>query len=279
MPQSPYNEPPLNLGIILNQIYGIDNKPYDSVEILWTKVARSLGIELSDYLGLEAILSRIADEGASPGGGSGFVSAEPSTDEFLKEVSLISFDNDPGLVGITDVTISYSSSRGTVDFENCDDLVSVNFPNLVSVGDGTANTYLWVSGGASFTTFSAPLLASISVSTGYAMGFQDNPLMTTLSLPSLVTLNGDLFVLFNVALANVSFPLWVPTPGRNIAVHGCALTASSVNHLLARAVASPTWGNAGETIDLEGGTNAAPTGQGILDVATLTGRGATVLVN
>jgi hypothetical protein len=38
------------------------------------------------------------------------------------------------------------------------------------------------------------------------------------------------------------------------------------------------WGG-GNTVDISGGTNAAPTGQGIADVVTLTGRGAEVITN
>lgn len=55
-----------------------------------------------------------------------------------------------------------------------------------------------------------------------------------------------------------------------------ALDSSSVNAILAFCVAH---GGSGGTLFLQGGTNAAPSGQGILDVATLIGRGWTVTTN
>ena len=56
----------------------------------------------------------------------------------------------------------------------------------------------------------------------------------------------------------------------------CALNVGSVNAILASLVAGAATGG---TLDLPGGTNAAPTGQGILDVATLISRGWSVTTN
>lgn len=55
-------------------------------------------------------------------------------------------------------------------------------------------------------------------------------------------------------------------PASFIDLSGCALTAATVNAILANAVAN---GMTGGTIDLSGGTSAAPTGQGILDAIYL----------
>lgn len=283
MPQNPYNEPPTTLGKILNLVYGIDNRPYDTVEMLWTKVARSLGATISEADDLEVILSRVVDAGGSPSPSptpsEEVIVAQPDNETFFSEVSFISYDNIPGLVGVTDIVFKMTNIRGTIDLEFTDDLVSVSFPNLVSVGDGTAPTYIWLAVGTAFTSFSAPLLTTINPSSGPAFKIGVMSLLTTLSLPSVVTMTGEVAALANPLLANVSFPLWIPTPGKNVLFSDNALTAASVNHLLARCVASPTWGNAGENLDLQGAGNAAPTGQGILDKATLIGRGANVSTN
>ena len=60
---------------------------------------------------------------------------------------------------------------------------------------------------------------------------------------------------------------------------GCALSGATVNAILARLVSMPTYGNAGQDVDLSGGTSAAPSGQGLVDKATLIGRGAFVTTN
>lgn len=57
---------------------------------------------------------------------------------------------------------------------------------------------------------------------------------------------------------------------------GNDLNADSVNYILNAAAFG---GESGKTLDLSGGTNATPTGQGLLDQVTLEGLGWTVLTN
>lgn len=105
--------------------------------------------------------------------------------------------------------------------------------------------------------------------------------LTTVSLPAMITCATGLFQSINAAgctlLANVSFPNYLPTNGRNITFTGCALSQASVDHILARAVANPAYVSG--TINTTGGTSATPGAQGILDKATLQARGVTVLTN
>jgi hypothetical protein len=63
-------------------------------------------------------------------------------------------------------------------------------------------------------------------------------------------------------------------------LQGNALSAGNVNAILSWYVSQGTFSatNAQE-LDLSGGTNAAPTGQGIVDKATLIGNGWTVTTN
>jgi hypothetical protein len=61
---------------------------------------------------------------------------------------------------------------------------------------------------------------------------------------------------------------------------GNALSAASVNAILAWYAANYSLGAAGDQfIDLSGGTNAAPSGQGLADKATLIANGWTVTTN
>jgi hypothetical protein len=106
--------------------------------------------------------------------------------------------------------------------------------------------------------------------------------LASLDLPELTTLDWGLFCQDNASLANVSLPK-LANAGSSIVFSGCALSGQSVNHILAKLVADPTFGNDPErgpkSADLSGGTNAAPTGQGLVDKATLIARGANITTN
>jgi hypothetical protein len=144
-------------------------------------------------------------------------------------------------------------------------MTSISFPLLSSMGGSFDMT------GCKVTTLSFPLLATgvTSISCG-------NATLTTLSMPSLVTVNGA-FTCNSAALTTVDLSSFLPTNTKNISFIGASLTAASVNHILARCVASA--GYLTGVINLSGGTSAAPTGQGITDKATLITRGHTVTTN
>ena len=69
-----------------------------------------------------------------------------------------------------------------------------------------------------------------------------------------------------------------------INISGQKLDQASVNGILALLVSldgtggTTLWG-AGKTVNISGGTSAAPSGQGIIDKATLVARSATVTTN
>lgn len=112
--------------------------------------------------------------------------------------------------------------------------------------------------------------------------------LTTFSAPALVNLFSGILMNSGLgALANVT----IGTPGvtkdisgSTINISGQALTAASVNGILATLVSldgtggTTLWG-AGKVVNLSGGTSAAPSGQGIIDKATLIARTATVTTN
>lgn len=184
-------------------------------------------------------------------------------------------------------------------------LVSVSFPSLVSANVVTGGTTNF-SSCAALTSFSAPLLQTaqaIDLSNtivdtvdltslqsltqffnfGGYINLRNVETIVSISLPALTgivtgssSLGPNPALDFNgcESLTDVSIPLLASING-NVDFFDCALTETSVNHILARLVVCGFVG----TVDLSGGTNAAPTGQGVTDVATLTGLGATVTTN
>ena len=116
---------------------------------------------------------------------------------------------------------------------------------------------------------------------------KSNTSLTSLSLPNLVNAYCSLDFSGNTALTSFSFPKCNPQPyfydGKydiqtSHTWNGCALTEVSVNHILSRLALQVGWVG-GSTVDLAGGTNAAPTGQGLIDKATLIASGVTVTTN
>ena len=105
--------------------------------------------------------------------------------------------------------------------------------------------------------------------------------LTSVSLPALKSIESDMQFGGSSSLATISFPnlIFLSIGGLNIIdCTGCALNAASVNQILARGVASNLIG-VGYDFELAGGTNAAPSGQGVADKATLQGQGNIVNSN
>jgi len=99
--------------------------------------------------------------------------------------------------------------------------------------------------------------------------------LVTVSLPNLVDITiGGLVFQGSPLLTSVSLPVFVPRNGMTIDISGGALDVTSVDGVLARCVANAAFVSG--TVNLSGGTNAAPTGT---DKATLIGRGVTVTTN
>jgi hypothetical protein len=128
---------------------------------------------------------------------------------------------------------------------SCDSLVSFNFPSLIATQTNFAIT--------------------------------SNASLVSFSVPSLVSLTGGCAVDSNPSLTSIDLSSWVPDDFSTYSFFANALSAATVNHILARCVANPAYANG--QITLDGGTNSAPTGQGIADKATLQGRGVTVVTN
>jgi hypothetical protein len=173
-------------------------------------------------------------------------------------------------------------------------LTSTNFPNVTNLA------LLGYKG----TTLSFPLVTNFSIE------IYDDISTLTINLPSVTTINT--FIIENTSVTgSITVPPTVVNITNDIAIQGNslltsfslgvigtlkqiadkqiyfldnALGAASVNGILALLVSldgtngTTLWGPACE-INISGGTNAAPTGQGITDVATLQARGCTVTTN
>lgn len=164
----------------------------------------------------------------------------PSNVTLADKLGFISQFNDPNaLPGITSLHFKQSVSSDGLSIQGCPDLTSV--------------TIDWTSVGTGLTINACPLLVSFTaasiVTSEQQLKISNCPLLTSLSFPSLT---GQDYSAFTFT--------------------GLGLDAASVNGILAMLVAIPTWPNGGVTVDTSGGTSAAPTGQGILDKATLNGR-------
>lgn len=171
-------------------------------------------------------------------------------------------------------------------------MTSFSAPLLTSVG----GNFTVASSG--ITTISVNSLATI----GLTLQLQACAALTSISFPALTSVTGDTTFENCTALTSASFPVLVTAIANNIydmRGDGCtilsslsvpqvvwnndtiefstdALNAASINQILARGVAS---GVTVCTFNLAGGTNAAPSGQGIADKATLIGLGNAVNTN
>jgi len=210
-------------------------------------------------------LSILVGSGAS--GFSPVTITGSSEEEFWKNAGIsVSFPN--AWAGITSVMVnSVGSGNGDYSISGQDDLISFSLGGLTSVGNFN------LSGCNFLTDFEAPSL--ISTSSGFQLSFCGA--LTTLSLPVFVFSTNGFFANGNSILQTVSLPSFVPANGTDVNFSNCALDAASVNSILALCVANPSYVSG--TVDLSGGTNAAPSGQGIADVATLLGRGVNVTTN
>jgi hypothetical protein len=101
--------------------------------------------------------------------------------------------------------------------------------------------------------------------------------ITSLDLSALVTIGGTLYISGCPNLESIDLSSLIPNSEYDYYFTDNALTSACVNAILARFVANAAF--IAGTIDLSGGTNAAPTGQGQTDVTTLRARGVTVTVN
>lgn len=107
--------------------------------------------------------------------------------------------------------------------------------------------------------------------------FQNNEDVQELHLTGLEVVGAGFNVADNPALSVIELSALTHC-GFVLLFRNNQLSAASVNHILAKLVTANDGQWAG-SVQLDGGPNAAPTGQGIIDAATLVSRGANVYTN
>lgn len=183
------------------------------------------------------------------------VTAESNTPDILSQmfgvlVDSPTTDDGSGL-------ITYQGDYTTVDnyiwFGGTTTLTNISFPNLTACAQN-GGASLHITDNQSLIQFDAPLLVDGgTVVSGFTI--KDNPLLVAIDLSSLIMDAGKTYDFRNNALAE-----------------------GDVNAILARGAASLP-GFTGGSLLLQGGTNHAPTGQGIIDAAAIAGNGNIVTTN
>lgn len=165
------------------------------------------------------------------------------------------------------VSLPIVMSFGILGFDVCNPLTLSKLRTCKSEWTNSTNGNL--------AALSLPLLQSVDNDF-----FSDTSAsLVSISLPALTTLcamSGDLQSGNDPLLQSWNAPNVIFRDGMVILFTGAALDAASINQILARGVAS---GVTTCDFELAGGTNAAPSGQGIVDKATLQGLGNTVNTN
>lgn len=197
------------------------------------------------------------------------VEATPSGLNIEELIGFSTFNNN--LPGVIALVFKQKTMVAGFNIGKQASLISVSWPNLVRVTGASAQ--FLISNNTVLTSISAPLLESVSDD---FIG-SNNLVLPALSFPSLVTVGDRLEFNLNVALKDVSLPVFVPKNNQQIAFNGCALTQASVDHILARCVASVAFVTG--TVDLGDGTNATPSAAGLANKAILEARGVTVQTN
>ena len=176
---------------------------------------------------------------------------------------------------------------GTMLISSCTSLATLNLSALTSLtGSLTVNATAITSfssaiTGGTLSLTNNPSLTSVTMNSYNApvARFQANAALSSLALSAAQYLPAICYG--NTALANVTLNSNVYPydngSGWQVNFSGCALPAATVNFILHRCALFGA-GNGG-SLNLSGGTNAAPTGQGLVDKAALIADGASVLTN
>jgi len=136
-----------------------------------------------------------------------------------------------------------------------------------------------LSGNSGLPALSLPALASI----GTTLRLWSNDALASISLPAIQRIGGDISSNGLPALESLTLGDGLLYLAGDVGMPDSILTEASVDSILARLAAldgtagTVEWG-AGRTVQLQGGASP-PSAAGLLSVATLEGRGATVMVN
>lgn len=184
---------------------------------------------------------------------------------------------------ITNFSVPLLEETGTLQVSSCNALTSLAFPSLRRV---TSTQIFFFNTADALLTLDMPVFEDASTAPTFRIQARN---LVTLNMPALVQTHPTSSILLIPAdgtLQNLVFGTVGVTKriSSTLTISNQALTEASVNRMLSILVSldgtngTTLWG-AGHTVNLSGGTSAAPTGQGIVDAGILTGRGATVTTN
>lgn len=179
----------------------------------------------------------------------------------------IAINEDQGPLALRHLELPSLQTTGSTEAISNTQLSAINFPSLISYND-----YFSINDNPRLKSIDFPAL----IEGDFTFDCYRNPLLTTLNFPVLEPLFGNLLGGTCPSLTAVNVPNILFQNGITIDFSGCALTSSSVNQILSRAEFDSL---STAVIKLSGGTNAAPTGQGLIDKATLISNGCTVATN
>lgn len=227
-------------------------------------------------------------------------SLEQATSLNISENALLSVLDLSSLASTTDIdlhgnsdlvslNLSALTSAANISIDGCSSLVNFLVPFLsgdCSVSATSCNSLETINVGSIniLSGFSVPNATNLTnlymTSATQISNFDINGCssLTTLADTNLTSIYGNLDAHNCSSLTSIDWsPILSFDPSiTSINFNGCALNETSVNYILARCMASNL---SITTIDLSGGTNAPPTGQGITDADNLILNGCTVFIN
>jgi len=172
------------------------------------------------------------------------------------------------------LTFDQAYSVPGFDIESTTGVTEINFTNLIAIDpNNTQNGFIWITGHIALISVSAPNLVTLSGD----INIRNNPAITSIDLSSLTSFGVSIHLDNSPFLTEVDLSSLIPSNGQTLTFSNCALDATNVNAILARCVSNA--GFVTGTVNLTGGTNSAPTGQGITDSGILLGRGVDVTTN
>jgi hypothetical protein len=195
-------------------------------------------------------------------------------------------------------SVSTNAPTVSLSFAGTNGVSSISLPNATTLDFNSSSASSFTITSLSFSSVttidifcaSAPF-TSVSfpnATTSNRFKISSSTTVTSISFPSIVEYTGQGYAEIDVQFNTNLTSLVLGTIGtlKNVSIDvrasECALSEASVNNLLALLVSLD--GTNGTTlfdnnVFLESGTNAAPTGQGLIDKATLQARGCTVDTN
>jgi len=215
------------------------------------------------------------------------IDVEPSATDFSNKIGWVSVNALEPASGITEISFGASGNlEESYSIAFNPGVTKVSWPNATSHnGDSTSSNSFSIQQMPDLVELHFDLLQTLA----RRIRVWSNPSLSSISMPSLVFVGGTPLLDYlyfdiknNGSLTDIDLGSFTPDDSVNADFSNNALNAATVNHILARFVANASWSVFpwdNRTLNLSGGTNAAPTGQGLIDKATLIARSATVLTN